>query len=260
MKEAKILLKLFIITSAILFTNCYVPPESIIKLKPDVEKTEWYKGKEIATIENDSVTIKVSFDRSQNNDYLFDIVIENNSERTFLVEPEKFNYKMKSGKIKYGDTLNLVYAKDPEKVILELQMASSIHQSNIETQAMIYSFGSFLQFAGQTAALARGDEKLSERIDNQTRRMREDELVDDINNNRISESLDNSSYIWEILALRKTTLFPNESISGTVFFPINELAKTLEFNFPLNQSSLKLLYFQEIIAAREKLTNQNAGY
>lgn len=260
MKIYKPIFLSIILLSSLLLTNCYVPPESIIKLKPDVEKTEWYIGKEIATLEHDSIIIRISFDRSQNNDYLFDIVIENNSQRTFLVEPEKFNYKMKSGKIKYGDTLNFVYAKDPEKVILELKKASSIHQSNMKTQAMIYSFGSFLQFAGQTAALVRGDEKLSERIDDQTRRMREDELVEDIINNRISESLDNSSYIWEILALRKTTLFPNESIAGKVFFSISSLAETLEFYFPLDKYEMKLLYKQESTPLYKKYVDPNLEY
>ena len=248
MKLPRILLKLFIFTSAYLFTNCYVPPESIIKLKPEIDQSDWYKGKEITTLDSDSVSIRISFDRSQKKDYLFDMIIENNSEQTILIEPEKFSYKTKSDKIKYGDTIKSVYAKDPEKVILELQKASSNHQSNIETQAMIYSFGYFLQFAGQTAALVTGDAEISERTDDQTRRLRENELIDDIINNRISESLDNSSYLWEILALRKTTLYPNESISGKVFFPVNEFAKAIEITFPIDKCDLKIIYNQTSIS------------
>lgn len=260
MKLQQIYLKLFIITSSFLLTNCYVPPESILKLEPQNNSNDWFKGKEIVTLSNDSVRIRISFDRSQYKDYLFEIDIENISEKNILVEPEKFSYKMKKGNIKYGDTLKSVYAKDPEKVILELQKANSIHQSNMETQAMIYSLGYFLQFAGQTKALVTGDTELSERVYDQTRRTKKNELIDDISNNRISESLNNSSYIWEILALRKTTLYPNESISGKVFFPTNDLAKSLEFSFPVDQYELKLLYNQEIIPAKEKSNYQNEGY
>jgi hypothetical protein len=260
MKLPQIFLYFFIITNTFLLTNCYVPPESILKLEPQSDNNEWYKGKEIVTIDNDSLRLRISFDRTQNKDYLFDIDIENISQKNILVEPEKFSYKMKKGSIKYKDTLKSVYAKDPEKVILELQKANSIHQSNMETQAMIYSLGYFLQFAGQTKALVTGDTELSERVYDQTRKTKENELIDDISNNRISKSLDNSSYVWEILALRKTTLYPDESISGKVFFPVSELAKTLEFSFPVDQYELKLFYNQEVISAKEKSNYQNAGY
>lgn len=144
-----------------------------------------------------------------------------------------------------GEVLTSVYAKDPEKVILELQKANSIHKDNMEKQGLIYSLGYFLQFAGQIKAVVTGNVELSERIDDQTRRMKENELIDDINNNRISESLNNSSYLWGVLALRKTTLFPNESIGGKVFFPIEEFGSKLEINFAINNTELKLIYDKE---------------
>ena len=78
--------------------------------------------------------------------------------------------------------------------------------------------------------------------------------------NRISESLENSSYLWEILALRKTTLFKNESISGKVFFPATELAKTLEFSFPISNYDLKILFTQEVIPLYEKYVDPNLIY
>jgi len=246
MKPQQIYLKLLIITSSFLLTNCFFPPEAIIKLKPESEKMDWYKGKEIVTLDNDSITIHISYDRNINKDYVFDVDVTNNSQNTVLVEPEKFSYLLKKGSIKYGDTLKSVYAKDPEKVILELQKANSIHQSNMQTQAMVYSLGYFLQFAGQTKALVTGDAELSERIDDQTRRTKENELIDDISNNRISESLNNSSYIWEILALRKTTLYPNESISGKVFFPVDEWARTIELSFPIDRYDFKIIYNQTL--------------
>ena len=87
--------------------------------------------------------------------------------------------------------------------------------------------------------------------------MKEDELVDDIQNQKISESLNNSSYIWEILALRKTSLYPNESISGKVFFPVNESAHTLEFSFPIGEQELKILFKQEVIQIFQKYVDPN---
>ena len=260
MKTYKIIFLFLLISSSFFLTNCYVPPNSILKLKPQTQNNDWYKGKEIATLANDSVTIRISYDRSLNNEYLFDIDVINNSEKPLLVEPEKFSYRMTKGSIKLGDSLKRVSAKDPEIVILDLQKANSLHQSSMETQSMIYSLGYFLQFAGQTKALVTGDVELSDRIDRQGHRLREDQLMDDIKNNKISESLENSSYLWEILALRKTTLFKNESISGKVFFPATELAKTLEFSFPINNYELKILFNQEVIQLYEKYIDPNISY
>ena len=260
MQPYKIIFLIFSSIIPLLLTNCSPSQNTILSLKPQTENNEWYKGKEIATLDNDSVVIRISFDKSFNNDYMFDVDIINYSEKRMLVEPERFSYKMTSGSIKKGETVAEVTAKDPEKIILGLQKIQAIHQNNMETQAMVYSLGYFLQFAGQTKALVTGDVELSQEIDHQAQRMKEDELIDDIQNNNISNSLDNTSYIWEMLALRKTTLYPNESISGKVFFPVNELAKTLEFTFPIDEQSLKILFNQDVVPLYEKYVDPNLYY
>jgi len=257
MKTQKIIFLSLIILSSQFLANCYVPPAPIFKLKPQTNNLEWYKGKEIATLTNDSVSVVISFDRSLNDDYLFDVDITNYSEKTLLVDPEKFNYKTISGIKKQNELFTATAAKDPEKIILNLQKSYSQHKSKMETQAMMYSLGYFLQFAGQTKALVTNDVELSKHIDHQSHKMKEDELVDDIQNQKISESLNNSSYIWEILALRKTSLYPNESISGKVFFPVNESAQTLEFSFPIGEQELKILFKQEVIQLFQKYVNPN---
>ena len=259
MKPYKIIFLFFSSIVPLLLTNCSPSQNSILNLKPQTENNEWYKGKEIATVDNDSLNIKISFDRSENNDYVFDIEITNYSETPILVEPERFIYKVKSGKIYEGKAIEL-RALDPEKVIQDLQKNYAIHKNDIETQAMVSSFGSFLQFVGQTKALITNDSELSERLDHQTKRMQENQLIENIENNRISNYLDNSSYIWEILALRKTTLYPFQSIAGKVFFPISELAETLEFIFPIGGYELKILYNQTNIPLYEKYVDPNLYY
>ena len=260
MRPNKIIFLIFSSIIPLLLTKCSPSQNAILNLKPQTENSEWYKGKEIATLDNDSIVITISFDKVFNNDYMFDVDIINYSDKKMLVEPEKFSYKMISGSIKRGENVAAVTAKDPEKVILELQKLQLIHQNNMETQAMVYSLGYFLQFAGQTKASVTDDIELSRQIDHQAQRMKEDELIDDIQNNNISNSLDKSSYIWEMLALRKTTLYQNESISGKVFFPVNELAKTLEFTFLIDEQSVKILYNQEVIPLYKKYVDPNLYY
>lgn len=259
-KSYKTILHFLIIISSFLLTNCFVPPNAVLKLRPKTEDIEWYKGKEIATVTNDSVSIIISYDRSLNDDYLFDVDIINYSEKTLLVEPEKFYYKMISGTIEQNELLSPTVAKDPEKVILDLQKAYALHQSQVQTQTMIYSLGYFLQFAAQTKALVTNDAELSEEVDERSHRMRESELIDDIQNQRVSESLDNSTYMWEILTLRKTNLRKDESISGKVFFPVKERAKTLEFCFPIGEYDLKISFDQEVYFKPKPYVDSNLVY
>lgn len=259
MKIYKTIFLSIVLISSLLLTNCFVPPASILKLKPQTNNLEWHKGKEIATLTNDSVSIIISFDRSLNDDYLFDVDIINYSEKTILVEPQKFSYKMISGTRMQNELLVPTPAKDPESYILELQKGYSMYKNNLETQNMINSLGSFLQFALQTKAFVSRDFVSSYNIYN-ARRMKEDELVNAVQNQRTGEFLANSYYVWEILALRKTTLSKDESISGKVFFPVKEKAKKLEFYFPIGENELKLSFNQEVVLPYEKNVDQNLSY
>jgi hypothetical protein len=217
-----------------------------MKLTPEHINLEWFKGKQISTITNDSVSILISFDRTLNNYYLFDVEIFNNSGNSVIVSPEYFYFKTLESTKKNKNLESITNAQDPEKIILELQKTYSLHQSNVETQNMFYTFGYFLQFANQTKAVLTNDEPLSEEVDERTQRMKEDELLDDVRNQRIEQSLSSSTYLWEILALRKTTLRKNQSISGKVFFPVDTATKRLEFFFPIEEYELKISFDQEV--------------
>lgn len=245
MKLLQISLKLFIITSAFLLTHCYVRPDAVMKLTPENINLDWFKGKQLSTINSDSVSILISFDRTLNNNYLFDIQVANNSEQKIIVSPELFSYKVTQKYKNKSITDISTFALDPEIKVLELQKSYALHKSEVETQNMFYAFGYFLQFANQTKALVTNDVELSNEVDETTRKMKEDELINDVRNQRIQESLSSSSYFWEMLALRKTTLRKNESISGKVFFPVDVNAKTIDFCFPIGEKELHISFNQE---------------
>ena len=246
MKTFKSIFLCLLLLCAFLLTNCYAPPASIMKLTPEHINLEWFRGKQISAITNDSVSILLSFDRTANNNYLFDFEVFNNSENIILVSPELFYFKTLESTNKKKNAASLIYAQDPEKIILELQKAYSLHQTNVETQNMFYAFGYFLQFANQTKAVITNDASLSQEVDGRTQRLREDELLDDVKKQRIEQSLSSSTYLWEILALRKTTLRKDQSIGGKVFFPVDATAKRLEFFFPVEEYELKISFDQEV--------------
>lgn len=235
-----------LISSAFFLTNCYVPPASIMQLTPEHINLEWFKGKQVSTLTNDSVTIQLSFDRTENNNYLFDVEIFNNSENNILVNPELFYFKTLESTNNKRDSASITNALDPEKAILELQKAYSLHQSNVETQNMFNVFGNLLLLASQTKAIITNDTYLEEEVNEHTQRMKEDELLDNVRNEKIERSLSSSKYLWETLALRKTTLKKDQSINGKVFFPVDESALKIEFFFPLGNYELNINFVQEV--------------
>lgn len=230
---------------SMLITQCHVPPQAVMKLKSDSPNAEWYKGKEIITIENVTASIQLSFDRTSSGNYLFDVDVLNISDTSLLVDPQNFYYCV----IEPGSNKNMriFNAQNPESIIADLQKKYSLNQSRVESEKMSYAFGYFLTAIGQTAAIIQGNEAASEQFEQNHIELQKDELIDDVHNQKVTESLESSSYLWEILALRKTTLKKNESMSGIVFFPVNKDAKTLEFFFPVGKNSLKIIFTQERI-------------
>lgn len=230
---------------ALLFIQCHVPPNAVMKLTADSPEAKWYKGKQILTIENEIVSIQLSFDRTSSDNYLFDVDVLNTSDSTLLVDPQKFYYSLIDPKSRKNPVI--VNARDPEVTILDLQKRYALNQSRVETEKMSYAFGYFLNAVGQTAALVKGDREASENFNQNYQDLEREEFLEDVRNQKIAESLESTSYIWEILALRKTTLRKNESINGVVFFPVNKDDKTLEFFFPVGGSTLKINFNQERI-------------
>lgn len=230
---------------ALFFIQCHIPPNSVMKLTADSPDTEWYKGKQILTIKNEIVSIQLSFDRTSSDNYLFDVDIMNKSDSVIVADPQKFYYSLIDPKSRKNPVV--INARDPESTILDLQKKYALNQSRVESEKMSYAFGYFLNAVGQTAALVKGDKEASENFDKSHRDLEREEFLDDVRNQKIAQSLESTSYIWEILALRKTTLRKNESINGIVFFPVNKDAKSLEFFFPVGESTLKINFNQERI-------------
>lgn len=246
MKTFNSIFLFLLILSAFFLTNCYVSPAPIMQLTPEHINLEWFKGKQISTLTNGHVSILLSFDRTENNNYLFDVEIFNNSENIILVNPELFYFTTLESTNKKRDSLLITNAFDPEKAILDIQKANSLHQSNVETQNMFNVFGNFLLLASQTKAIITNDTYLTEEVNKRAQEMKEERLLDDVRNERIERSLSSSKYLWETLALRKTTLKKDQSIKGKVFFPLDKYAQKIKLFFPIGNYKLNIIFVQKV--------------
>lgn len=122
-----------------------MPPVSVVKLQPNVESSEWYKGKEITTLQNDSIILRISFDKIYASDYAFDVEINNTSDQKIIIDPTDFSYEIKKEmpcKVKY-----VYFTRDPEIIIIELQRKYLQHNNFVQTQAMLNALGHLLLFS-----------------------------------------------------------------------------------------------------------------
>jgi hypothetical protein len=59
-------------------------------------------------------------------------------------------------------------------------------------------------------------------------------------------NLNNEKYFWQNIALRKTTLYPKQSVSGKVLFYHQPKAKYLLLKFSIASSNIKMWFKQEV--------------
>ena len=231
-------LKLFfslILPSAliILLTGCSA---SIYELRSVEENPDYYRGRQVIYKEDNECLSSVSFESQQKKNFIFYVTVKNLSDNPFTVLPEKmYAEQMDDNKKllgKFSD--NRYFALDPEEKIHRLNLQRGYNESS-------HSFTT-----GITAAFALMS-IVSEAIDHENKDKTgsiNDDLVNwsdaqDNENNRYANEmnyLDTEIEFWRDYALRKTTLYKNESTDGYVTIPFNPYSKFIRFIIPLDST------------------------
>lgn len=105
--------RIIIILLAIALTSCYVPPHSVDNLIVQHDNTIWVEGRELVKLENDSISVIVNFDQTNNGRSMFDLIIANNTEEPVLISPTDF-YCVTTNRL---NEEKIIKTSDPEKII-----------------------------------------------------------------------------------------------------------------------------------------------
>ena len=245
-----------------LITSCH-SPVPISKLKANSTETIWNYGREYTVNESNNITTFVAFERSYDEFLIFNVEVVNNSETSVLISPEESYYIPVYNKHDnimfdgvydwemYKDSIDHVvcwdyklFSIDPEEKLLEIDMNISRGEAEQKNQATYNIIAASLDVAAGVAIAASdntSDEDVDEWFDLAAER-REERRIDEINlQNSIVSFKDNRNY-WESRVLRKTTLIPNYSINGKVFFPRERCATDYIFYFSIGSDVLKIEY------------------
>jgi len=177
---------------------------------------------------------------------LMDVEIMNHSDSILQVDTPNFKY---SAKKEYSDgsfdPLSGGTAIDPEQVILNLDMASSRAEANERTSRVLDGITVAANIASDVANVGElTDEELDRRDNQRTREAIERYERRDQFYATVSSLNDQRAY-WETEVLRKTDLYPEESIAGEVRFPLVEDANVVEFSVIVGGEEHHFIYRQK---------------
>ena len=239
-------------------TSCF-SPKPVLRFKADAEKTTWDKGKEYISYKKGEYEVHTSYFGSDEKNIMFDIEIVNNNGEEFLVAPE--NIKLYSGSwdnvtkdILYNNTpLNAI---DPEIELLNIDLENSRAEA-ASKNAGVAAIAIFAAAIPLAIIAARSDAENSNTDNNSDEStVSNTEMVGAgvdiaLGANAINQSnqedkiisMNDSKYTWETTSLRKTTLSPNYSIRGLVFFPIPDMnIKKIRIDIPVPDGNISVKY------------------
>ncbi len=264
---------------AFVLVSC-ATPRSILRMNPVQEnpisqQVFWQNGTPFIQSVTDSIGVRVGFGFFDNQQQLMHVQCEfiNFSDRPILIAPEKFYYRnFDTTQNMPMFTQHIAWAIDPEKRILDLEkgiarkeasaknnqgwaiagavvavtavaVISSQNKSNTNNRSSSLANDASRTNntnTANTAALAGTAGLLTARIANDNAMIKRWQVDND-------EMLKKN---WENLTLRKTHLFPQESIKGTILFPVQDekyALKYLRFFFPVEHTNQSFAFKQQWI-------------
>ncbi len=229
---------LFFCICLIFFSSCSTP-KSILRLKPQSDKTSWFYGQEFTGDSVFGIIAKVGFDEVQQPWYAFDVEITNRSNMDYLVDPSQMFIVPLNGKGEplNGDTLSVV---DPEAKIMELHRKLSINESNQKNQIGLSLLAAGIDIATGVAVLSDDNP----RNDNLRTDLLPVALAAGAENKFQALDLNELRDTWKSTTLRKTTLEKGYQIHGKILAPIAPDASFIQLNIPVDNDFIRINFMQ----------------
>lgn len=229
---------LFFCICLIFFSSCSTP-KSILRLKPQSEKTSWFYGQEFTGDSVFGIIAKVAFDEVQQPWYAFDVEITNRSNLDYLVDPSQMFIVPLNGKGEpmNGDTISIV---DPEAKIMELDRKLSINASNQKNQLGLSLLAAGIDIATGIAVMSDDNPK----NDNLRTDLLPLAMAAGAENKFQAMDLNQLRDTWKSTTLRKTTLEKGYQIHGKILAPISRDASFIQLNIPVDNDLIRINFMQ----------------
>jgi len=226
--------------------SCSAP--QVLRLSPLAGETSWVDGKEFTKSSADNIEVAAAFESIDATFIVFEVEITNLSAQPVLVSPEKF-YSLPLASpqdtMSFPTSAQAGYAVDPESKILELDKQIARAEASYATTAGIDAVFGLLGLVADIATI--GQEKSEAAIKQKQKQRREREITDrerEIDHKNNLDKLKTEKVQWTSNALRRTTLDPNHTTIGKVYFPANYNARYLKLCLPVGTSRIQIVFEQ----------------
>lgn len=255
---------------AILFSAC-ATPKPVLRLKPVDAETQFYFGKEYVTHLKDSIMMSLAFEQNEDEQFIMDLEIINQSQSRILIDPAQFFYQFYDSTNKANPITQQINAIDPEKEILEAEkeMSRAIARGKNERAFLIGTAILATTAAVAVAVSPTKEERVSKKTETPANQyniqQQQTEKLDDvfaltqIAGSALEGTIRSAEFQgfrtqnlkalkenWEKFPLRKTHLFPEESIQGKIVFDRILKNGYLMFYFPLEWINHQFLFKQQL--------------
>ncbi len=279
LSSKKCLSNLFLaLFSAIFLASCATPRPILRIIPKETDKIRYWQGKEIVTLQNDSVKIIISYDRQNNyavGDFSMDCSITNLSTQDILIKPEAFYYLTEKmiNKTSYAvdatfinnnqkkETRAKVSAMNPENAILNAEIRQSMQEAEAKNQrtregisqvtsAVSLSANVVKSLADRNASAEQRQQNSSNlqtavAINMQASQL--NALNNEIRRQNVAQQTENFINNLHNVPLRKTTLGQGQEVNGKLIFKFYTAYKELTFVFKVGDSTFEVPYLQTII-------------
>ncbi len=187
---------------------------------------------------SDNQEVQVDYNGLYNENYIFQVLIRNNSTDSIFVNPASFKYRLITGKMRIDTTI--VNAINPEERIEQLKIQKDSLKNNtnpyslagksvkeIATEGLIS--GTIVFLFGQNA-----EELESQRLKNEDSWEEEQSLK----KNKVNAELQ----FWNTSALLPFVIPPNNTVSGMVLFPVSLNTNEIKIEIPIQNNGYNFLF------------------
>ena len=219
----------------IVLTGC--TPDPVYRLSSTIpdSSSQWIQGRQVVTRTQDSLRATVAYVRTTNDGHLFDVRLANLSDTSLLIDPSDF-YAVTTQVIPRPDTVrtipdsfipNRASARDPEEMLLAIDLRASEVEANARTSRGLYALEGLTSVADDVADIAgepdTEQEETREAVESIEREQRRENDVREYRS-RMTQ-LERRRFEWAQRTLRRTSPPPGMGVSGRVYVPVDPNAR-----------------------------------
>ena len=218
----------------------------IVQLDSQDPQSKWLMGRQFSEYKTeDSIRVLVSYYKSQDNRLIFNVEVDNQSNKTISVDAKRFylvGYDFE------GNAIDTVRAINPERELLRMDILRDelrVAQANQQLGLVLESAGQLASAVANSNDLSRSEQLVTNDVQ-QNELARRRAMINDTRN--LQSGVQMNTEYWEGAFLRKTDLESHQYVDGVVLLvPIVD-ARTYELYVPVEgQKDTAVFKFRQVV-------------